>query len=181
MTVAQVASLTSFTAGQTISSADVNSNFAALRNAFNLLITANNTFAASMSLPGVTMTGHLLFTDATYDIGASGATRPRHLYMSGTATIAGDAKLSTAGSGLYVKEGTNATMGTGTISGGTATINTTKVTANSRIFLCKQDVVPGATAEEMTVSARTAGTSFTVSTTSASEGHTFAWFLLEPA
>lgn len=27
---------------------------------------------------------HLLFVDATYDIGASGATRPRHLYLSGS-------------------------------------------------------------------------------------------------
>lgn len=31
----------------------------------------------------LTVGGHLLFTDATYDIGASGATRPRHLYMTG--------------------------------------------------------------------------------------------------
>lgn len=27
--------------------------------------------------------GHLLFTDNTYDIGASGATRPRHVYLAG--------------------------------------------------------------------------------------------------
>jgi hypothetical protein len=30
---------------------------------------------------------HLLFVDATYDIGQSGATRPRHLYLSGDATV----------------------------------------------------------------------------------------------
>lgn len=29
---------------------------------------------------------HLLFVDATYDIGASGATRPRHIYISGRMT-----------------------------------------------------------------------------------------------
>lgn len=34
-----------------------------------------------------TITHSLLFTDATYDIGASGATRPRNIYASGTITI----------------------------------------------------------------------------------------------
>jgi microcystin-dependent protein len=39
---------------------------------------------------GDTMTGSLLFTDATYDIGAAGATRPRDLHLSRNATIGGD-------------------------------------------------------------------------------------------
>jgi hypothetical protein len=33
---------------------------------------------------------HLLFTDATYDIGQSGATRPRHLYLSGNVVAGGN-------------------------------------------------------------------------------------------
>ena len=37
---------------------------------------------------GPTLTGHLLFTDNTYDIGASGATRPRTLYLSNAAVTA---------------------------------------------------------------------------------------------
>lgn len=37
---------------------------------------------------------HLLFTDATYDIGASGATRPRNLFLSGNATIGGTLALT---------------------------------------------------------------------------------------
>jgi hypothetical protein len=40
-------------------------------------------------LTGCTMTGNLLFTDATYDIGASGATRPRNGYFSGSVTAPG--------------------------------------------------------------------------------------------
>lgn len=36
-----------------------------------------------------TITSHLKFTDATYDIGASGATRPRHLYLSGNGVLGG--------------------------------------------------------------------------------------------
>lgn len=35
------------------------------------------------------VTFHLTFTDATYDIGASGATRPRDLFLSRNATIGG--------------------------------------------------------------------------------------------
>jgi hypothetical protein len=37
-----------------------------------------------------TITSNLIFTDNTYDIGASGATRPRNLYLAGTATIGGN-------------------------------------------------------------------------------------------
>lgn len=36
-----------------------------------------------------TITSNLIFTDNTYDIGASGATRPRALFLSGNATIGG--------------------------------------------------------------------------------------------
>jgi hypothetical protein len=42
--------------------------------------------ALKLSLSGGTLTGHLLFTDNTYDIGASGATRPRTGYF-GTSVI----------------------------------------------------------------------------------------------
>lgn len=38
--------------------------------------------AASPTFAGLTLTGHLLFTDNTYDIGASGATRPRSVYLA---------------------------------------------------------------------------------------------------
>src|SRR3990167_11560272 len=36
-----------------------------------------------------TIVSNLIFTDATYDIGASGATRPRDLFLSRNATIGG--------------------------------------------------------------------------------------------
>jgi hypothetical protein len=37
-----------------------------------------------------TVTSNLLFTDNTYDIGASGATRPRNLFLAGNATVGGN-------------------------------------------------------------------------------------------
>ncbi len=51
------------------------------------LIVDNSTYALSsalssyLALAGGTMAGSILFTDNTYDIGASGATRPRSLYL----------------------------------------------------------------------------------------------------
>jgi hypothetical protein len=41
-----------------------------------------------------TITSNLIFTDNTYDIGASGATRPRNYYGSGTLTIGGNATVN---------------------------------------------------------------------------------------
>lgn len=90
-----------------------------------------------------------------------------------------DIKLNVAGNGFYVKEGTNATMGVATLVAGTVTVNTTKVTANSRIFLTGQS--DGGTVGFQRVSARTAGTSFTITSSSGSDTSTVAWVLLEPA
>lgn len=76
-------------------------------------------------------------------------------------------------------EGTNARMGTATLSAGTATVNTNVVTANSRILLTSQ--VDGGTPGFLRVSARTADTSFTITSSSATDTSTVAWVILEPA
>jgi hypothetical protein len=41
-----------------------------------------------------TVTSNLIFTDNTYDIGASGATRPRNLFLAGNATVGGNIVLT---------------------------------------------------------------------------------------
>ena len=41
-----------------------------------------------------TVTSNLIFTDNTYDIGATGATRPRNIFLSGNATVGGDITLA---------------------------------------------------------------------------------------
>lgn len=53
-----------------------------------------------------TFLGNLLFTDATYDIGASGATRPRDLFLSRNAVVGG-----TLDSGVITSGTTAATSG----------------------------------------------------------------------
>ena len=100
--------------------------------------------------------------------------------MTGNAMVGGDLTLTTAGNGHYVKEGTNATMGLTTLSSGSATVNTSKVTANSRIFLTIQDP-NGGTVGTVYVSARTAATSFTITSTSGSDASKVAWLIVEPA
>jgi hypothetical protein len=78
-----------------------------------------------------------------------------------------------------VKEGTNAKMGVAVLVSGTFTVNTTAVTANSRIFLTIQ--VPGGTIGSPYVSSRSAGTSFIISSASGSDTSTVAWMLIEPS
>jgi hypothetical protein len=66
---------------ETITGLDYNSATGVLSLTAGYIIpTTGSTF---LPIGGGTLTGNLLFTDATYDIGASGATRPRHLYLSG--------------------------------------------------------------------------------------------------
>lgn len=98
----------------------------------------------------------------------------------GTSTsVTGNLTLNTAGNGLLIKEGTNATMGLATLAAGTVTVSTNKVTASSRIFLTVQTA--GGTQGFLRVSARSANTSFTITSTSNTETSTVAWMIVEPA
>lgn len=99
--------------------------------------------------------------------------------FAGDQTVTGDVILSAAGNGVKVKEGSNATMGTGVLVAGTVTINTTKVTANSRIFLTVQ--VAGGTQGILSVGTVTAGTSFVINSTNAADTSTVAWIIVEPS
>lgn len=79
--------------GPTISSPTLTGSISAT----DLTISGNTTIgdAASDTLTVTsTITSNLIFTDNTYDIGASGATRPRNLFLSGNATVGGDITLT---------------------------------------------------------------------------------------
>lgn len=96
------------------------------------------------------------------------------------ASITGDLKLTTAGNGIYIKEGTNATMGICTLVLGTCTVNTTKVTANSRIQITAQSLGTVAVAQAIAVTARTAATSFVITSANATDTSVVAWIIVEP-
>lgn len=93
---------------------------------------------------------------------------------------AGNFVVNTAGKGLKVKEGSNATMGTLTLTGVTpVVVSTTAVTASSRIFMTTQSA-NGGTIGLYGISARSAGTSFSV-TGVALDTSIVAWMLVEPS
>lgn len=87
---------------------------------------------------------------------------------------------NTAGKGLTIKSGTNARIGTGTLTAGTVTIANTSVTANTRVFL--QDTTSGGLTNVGVLTAvTTAGTGFVVTSTLALDTSTFNWLLMESA
>lgn len=91
----------------------------------------------------------------------------------------GDVVIDSAGGGLRVKEGSNATMGTLALNGATpVVVATSAVKANSRIFLTHN--TPGGTPAFAWVSARSAGVSFSVTGT-ALDTSTVAWLIINPA
>ena len=54
------------------------------------LATTDLTDTAAIARLGSANPGNLLFTDATYDIGANGATRPNNLWLANNATVSGN-------------------------------------------------------------------------------------------
>lgn len=93
-----------------------------------------------------------------------------------------DANVSivTAGKGLKIKEGSNAKMGVATLSGGTVVVSNTSITASTRIFLTVQSLGTVAVPMAVSVTARTASTSFTITSADVTDTSTVAWMLIEP-
>lgn len=88
--------------------------------------------------------------------------------------VVGDVNLTTAGNKLKIKSGTNGSVGSGTMSGGTCTINTTAVTAGCHITITPTASVLGT--YYVTV---VAGTSFTVTSSNGSDNFTFTYHIIE--
>lgn len=118
----------------------------------------------------------VLKSDTYVVLGGSGQSDGTFTTWQGTAKslVAG-----TVGGGFAIKEGTNARMGVATLSGGTVIVANTSVTSATRIFLSR---VSGASANFGTLTYTVnAGTSFTVSSTNASDTSVVNWLLMEPA
>ena len=96
-----------------------------------------------------------------------------------TISAAGQLAGQTVGTGLSIKEGSNAKMGISTLVAGTVTVATTAVTANSRIMLTTQ--VPGGTVGYVYISARTAATDFTITSLNVLDTSDVAWVIIEPS
>lgn len=121
-------------------------------------------------------TGHMQF-------GSGAASHDVELYRSAADILAtdDDFAINLAGKGLKIKEGTNAKMGVATLVAGTVTVSTTAVGANTRIFLTVQSLGTVATPKDVAVTARTAATSFTITSSDGTDTSVVAWMLVEPA
>lgn len=92
-----------------------------------------------------------------------------------------DLRIATVGRGLQIAEGANAAMGVATLVAGTVTVNTTKVAANSRIQLTVQSLGTVTDPKAVAVTARVAGTSFTIRSADATDTSVVAWEIVTPA
>lgn len=93
----------------------------------------------------------------------------------------GQLAMKIIGKGLSIAEGANAKMGVSTLVAGTVVVNTTAVTANSRILLTYQSLGTITLPSSLGVSARTAGTSFTISSAALTDTSVVGWLIFEPS
>lgn len=80
---------------------------------------------------------------------------------------------------VRIQSDANATLGTAVLSvGGTVVVSNNRVTANSAIFLTPQNT--SGVAGSVSITARTAGASFTISSSNLGDTRTIAWWIIEP-
>lgn len=111
----------------------------------------------------------------------TGATEDTKSTLSQVSTLLRTLLYSVVGSGIQIKEGTNARMGTVTLASGTATVTNNTVTANTRIFLTVQSLGTVTLPKAVGVSARTAATNFTILSSDLTDTSVIAWELHEPS
>jgi hypothetical protein len=116
----------------------------------------------------------LAITDNTYDIGASGGTRPRTGYFATSVVVSGPVTTTEIS---LPNTGGAATCGQITLVLGTKTINTTRATATCLIFF--QRVSTGGTIGFATTYTVNAGVSFTINSDSALDTSVYNWMIIE--
>lgn len=89
----------------------------------------------------------------------------------------GDVVIQDAGKGIRIKSGANARAGISQLSGGTLTINNNTITSNTLIFAFP--LFPSGAVSALAVTARSLGTSFTVTSANGSDASFFSWLLVE--
>lgn len=128
---------------------------------------ANPAFTGSPSVSGSLTAG----TSITATLGNITATNGN--LVLGTAGN----KISSTSVGSTTAAGANS-FGTVALSGGTATVATSAVTASSMIFLTCQALGTVSVASALCVSAKTASTSFVITASQGTDTSTIAWFIV---
>lgn len=151
---------------------DSSNNFAA--GTITAALTGNASTATALqnarTIGGVSFdgTGNITVATATGGFAVSG----------GDLTVtSGNVAVQTAGKGLTVKSGSNARVGTGTLSGGSLGVPNTSITANTRIFL--QHLIVAGTQGFLKPTSVSNGNGFTITSSSGTDTSTVSWFLVE--
>lgn len=98
--------------------------------------------------------------------------------VSNQLNVGGNLVINAASKTLSLVSGTNACIGSGTLSSGATSIATTAVASGSKIFL--QDTSAGVVnVGTLTVSSSTPGTGFSVKSTNVSDSGTFDWIIIQ--
>jgi hypothetical protein len=152
--------------------------------------TANaTTFDTNVAAAGVTLAGITLAadgTDANIDINvAPKGTGDLKVATGDVQATNGNIVMGTAGNGIQIKEGANATMGDDVLTAGTVTVNTTACSATSQVFISR--LSKGASTAVGTLEAVPGASSFVVTslnptdaTTQTNDISTFSWVIMNP-
>lgn len=89
----------------------------------------------------------------------------------------GQLQVGTAGFGLSIKNGANTKIGTAVLTAGAVTVSNTTITANSLVFVTSQ--ADGGTPAAVRITAKSVGTSFTITSLNALDISTVAWMIVE--
>ena len=148
---------------------------------FNMVVWATGVAPTQSNAEIVRVTG--ISTDTLTIVRSQEGSAARNIVIGDQIAVAVSAKVLTdieaflLNNKLNIPTGSNASAGTGTLSGGTVTISTTAVTSNSLIFLT--DTASSLTnVGTLSVSSKIANTSFTVTSANALDGSTFNWFII---
>ena len=99
----------------------------------------------------------------------------------GNLSSSGNHSITTAGSGIFIKEGINAKMGQATLVAGTVTVPNTSITAKSRIQLTIASLGTVTIPTTVAVTALTVATSFVITSANAIDTSVINWIIFEPA
>ncbi len=120
----------------------------------------------------------------------TGSTANRYLFGAGTlsgllpltgGTLSGNLKLGTAGNQLFIKQGSNASQGRASLSGGHVVVANTLSSTTMEVFLTYRGVSNVAHMGDLYVAAIVVGTSFEIKSTNVADDSDVSWWLVERA
>lgn len=159
-----------------------NSSGGSYLDSISSLIVNTQILTAYQTLGNQFQVGHNFSNYMNLSVGPTGTATFSVFGGSGTSFVfSHDVKIGAVGRGLFVKEGTNATMGRTTLVAGSKVVTTNKVTALSEIQITVQSLGTVTVPTPVAITTRTAGTSFTITSSNVIDTSVVSWIIIEPA